>query len=261
MVQILFILLLIVMIIDATMPMADARKFPEIYEEIGLHPFQWWLLMNSSGFGSQIYSTLEWIFPVLVTGMVFYSEQKSSMCKFLVIRKNKKSYFLSHVLAAFLVAFLFFSFLLVINVLVTWCVFPVDTLITEQYEFCIPNEGTFASELYRYGPFIMAIVYSLLNALAMAVYAVFAIALQINLHFRNQYIAIAVPVILVYTITFLLESTGLYSYDMNVILQPRAACVLADALTIRDVCVTFGGWLLIDTVLVVIGIQRNRDIL
>lgn len=260
-VQIMFVVLLVVMILDATMVMADARRFPEVYKELGMNAFRWWLLMNSSGFGFKIFFALNWIFPLLVTGMVFYSEQKSSISKFLIIRKSKNAYFISHICAVFVTAFIFFAVLLLGNVLVTWCTFPTDAPYTQQTQFCIPSPGTFADDLFQYSPLAMAIGYSLLNALAIAVYAVFATALQMIIHFRNQYIAIAVPVILMYTSTFLLESAGLYSYTMNIILQPMAASAMTDIIAAREVFITFAGWILLDIVLVIIGLIRNRDVL
>lgn len=232
------------------------------FETIGANPFQYWLLMNSVGFGNQLYSTLFWVFPVLVTGMVYYSEQKSSMSKFFVIRKSKTAYFISKIGASFVTAFVFFLVLLLINLAVTWCVFPADAPLTEQYKFIVPSAGTFGDKLYQYSPLTMAVGYSVLNALALALLSVFAIALQMIIRFRNQYIAMAVPVILIYTMTFIFDSAEcLYSYDIRMVIQPMAACALNELITVTDILVTFCGWILIDIILVIVGIINNRDVL
>lgn len=261
-VQILFIILLIVMVFDPVSVMFYAHRYPSFYENIGANPFQFWLLMNSASWGNQAYTVLFWVFPVLVTGMIYYTEQKTSMGKFLMIRKSNRAYMTSKIFSTFLFAFAFFMVLLSINLAVTFTLFSADAPITEQYQQLVPNNGTLASVLYQVSPLFMAIVYTFFNALTISIFSVFALAIQMIAKFKNQYIAIVVPVIVLYTITFIFDSVAiLLPYDMRLIIQPRSANAISGLVTGQHVLLTFGVWMLIDVVLVVIGFIRNRDTL
>ena len=88
--------------------------------------------------------------------------------------------------------FVFCMFLLSLNLLLTFLIFDVRAPFTEQYQRLVPNAGTFGYTLYQISPLLMAVVYSFFNSLALALFAVFALAIQMIVKFNNQYVAIVI---------------------------------------------------------------------
>lgn len=260
--QVLFLIILVVMVFDPISVIWEQCRHPEVYQIIGFNSFQYWLLMHSSSWGSQVYNTLFWVFPVLTTGLIYLYEQKSSMAQFLIIRNSKYKYLFSKVYSTFLFVFIFYMLLLSINLVVTFLFLSIDAPITEQYQRLIPNMGTLGYILYKSSPITMAVAYSFFNSIAIAIFSVFILAMQMILKFKNRYIAIVAPVILLYTITYIFDSVEmLLPYDIKIIIQPRSSNAISSLVTGQHFLITFGAWLLIDFVLVVIGIMRNKDIL
>ena len=108
--------------------------------------------------------------------------------------------------------------LIALNLLLTFLIFDVRAPFTEQYQRLVPNAGTFGYTLYQISPLLMAVVYSFFNSLALALFAVFALAIQMIVKFKNQYVAIVIPVILLYAITFAFDSVPLLlPYDLSLI--------------------------------------------
>lgn len=261
-VQITFIFLLVTMLADPISVLIHARRYTGFFENIGANPFQFWLLMNSASWGNKVYNMLFWVIPVLATGMIYYNEQSSSMSKFLVVRKSKLRYMLSKVISVFSFTFVFCMFLLSLNLLLTFLIFDVRAPFTEQYQRLVPNAGTFGYTLYQISPLLMAVVYSFFNSLALALFAVFALAIQMIVKFNNQYVAIVIPVILLYAITFAFDSVPLLlPYDIRIIIQPRSANAITEIVTKQDFEITFCAWIVADSFLTLIGLARNKDIL
>jgi hypothetical protein len=80
--------------------------------------------------------------------------------------------------------------------------------------------------------------------------------------FKNQYVAIVIPVILLYAITFAFDSVPLLlPYDIRIIIQPRSANAITEIVTKKDFEITFCAWIVADSFLTLIGLARNKDIL
>ena len=47
----------------------------------------WWLFMNRTT-GSTIFNTLYWLFPVLLTGLVFFDESKTAIYGIIITKKK-----------------------------------------------------------------------------------------------------------------------------------------------------------------------------
>lgn len=78
----------------------------------------------------------------------------------------------------------------------------------------------------------------------------------------NQYVAIVIPVILLYAITFAFDSVPLLlPYDIRIIIQPRSANAITEIVTKQDFEITFCAWIVADSFLTLIGLARNKDIL
>lgn len=255
-------LLLAIMIIDPISVYWQAAQYPGFFEEIGSNPFQYWLLMNSAGWGNTVFNIVFWALPMFIVCALYYFEQKSSMAMFLMVRKSKISYYTSKFIVAFSSTFIIFASLLLINVLVTYSIFPNQNSFSQQYSFYVPTNGTFAFELYSISPIFMAIIYCLLNAMALAVVSVFYLGIHMLVKFKNQYVAIVVPIVTVYTITFLFDSfIPLWRFNLSLFIQPLASSALTEIITGSDILVTVAIWVLFDVLLLAIGMIKNRDVL
>lgn len=258
----LLIALLLVMIADPISILIQSINQPAVFETLGVNPFQYWILINSASFGGSIFYIGFFIFPVFFSGVIFHSEQSSSISQLLISKKSKTKYFVSKALSFFFFTFIAFSTLLLINVAITYCIFPNTNDFTEQYKFFVPQEGTFAYMLYSINPAFMAVGYSLLNGLALALVSAFYYAVQLIAKFKNQYASLIVPVVLFYVISYVFDTiTFLWNYNLKLIIQPISASALTRIISAQDVGITLMIWFIIDIVLISIGIIRNRDVL
>ena len=90
MVQLTLLLMGIIAVADPLFVRFVYGRHPGFFEQVGANPFQFWLLMNSSGWGHTVYRTLLFIFPVLSTGLIFFHERHSSMYELMVSRKSRR---------------------------------------------------------------------------------------------------------------------------------------------------------------------------
>ncbi len=198
----------------------DGTRYGDFFETTGSHPFQFWLLMQSSNWGNRVYYAFFFLFPVLSTGLIFYHEKSSSVFDWIVTRSHYKTYVLSKAASVFLSTFLNFFILLSVNILVTWLCFSTDAPLTEQYYFYIPKETTFAYGLYQQGPLCMAMFYTFMNAFAIALLALFTLAVHMIVRIRNLYFAVLVPFILMYACNY--ANAALFSnrlqYNLRILL-------------------------------------------
>ena len=238
-------------------------KQPGFVEHIGSNPFQFWLLMNSSGWGHTVYRTLLFVFPVLSTGLLFFYERESSVYELMIVRKSRIQYMISKVYSVFIITFLDFEVIFILNLVITNVCFSADASLTEQYQYLIPKEGTFAKTLYLMDPMMVEIAYSTLNALVIAMLSVFILGIHMICKFRNRYIAFFAPSIILYAANY---AEGLLLKDhMNqnifIIIQPRAASALSSCITTADVITAYALLLVVIAIILLIGYKRNRDAL
>lgn len=256
--QITFVILLMIMIFDPISVYIHGVIYTGFFERIGRNAFQYWLLLNSVSWGFSVYHTLFFILPMLITGMVYYQQKNSSMQLLLATRKNAIGFCLSKVMSTFLFCFIVFFLLFSFNLLVTYIVFPGDAPKTDYYKNVTPKLGTFAYAIFQSSPVAMAFLYIFMNSLAIGIFAVFELSIQMIFNFKNQYISLIVPVLVAYFSIYLFDSqTSLISYNLQMILQPLATAGLTILLTWSNVMMTFAMWILIDFILVIIGIVRN----
>lgn len=262
-VKYMLIILFFIMIVDPISVYVIHARNAIFFETIGANPFQFWLLMNSSNWGYSVYQTLFWVFPAISTGLCYYNERQSSMYEFLIIRNSRVKYYLSKAVAAFSVTLLNFFVLLSLNILVTYSIFRKDAPMTVQYRYLIPYEGMFSYVFYKMNPLYMVILYTFLNALAIALLTLFALAVHEILILENRYVALLFPFILLYLINYvvsLLLSSNL-NYNFRVIIQPRAASAITNTISGKDVLLVFTLMLVVDLILLAVGYIRNREVL
>lgn len=252
-------MLLIIAIFDPITPARYFEKFPQAKLTIGDNPFQFWMLLNSAGWGNHLYNTVFWIMTALFTGLIYHQDKNSSMYMYQITRGNKTAYLMSKFISTGLLSFFVVLVTLEINVFMTYALFPDTTRKTEQYYFNVPLESNFAYDAYSASPLIMVQMYTLMNALAISIFVVFSVCVSMLINFRNRYIAMIIPVIMLYTIGYILNADpDLIVYDIRIILQPLAAAGY-EGMDWRVVFSVFGGWMLLDLLLIGAALYRMRD--
>jgi len=229
-------------------------------EKIGQNPFQFWMLMNSVSWGNNLYNIMFWIIAVLLTGLIYYEDKNTSMYMYQIIRKDKRQYLISKFCSTGLFSFVLILLVLEINIFVTYILFPDTTIITNYYNRLVPHEGSFVYRAFLSQPMNMIQIYTFLNALAMSVFVVFSLCISMLFNFSNRYVAILIPVIFLYGITFIFDSFPmLFEYNIRMILQPRAVSALTTIITWEDVVVVMGGWILVNLILISVIFFKSRD--
>lgn len=225
--------------------------------EYAQNPFMWWMFMNM-GTGSTVYNTLYWVFPVLLTGLVFFDERNSTIYGVLITKGNRVSYFVSKVMSVFLVSFVSLTCIFLLNLVLVYAFCPANVPIED---YLVPKEGSFALPLFQKGSFQMAVIYNLLHSLAMAALAVLSLCMHMVFKFKNKYIAILVPPLVMYVINFAAQTTGFMKYCLTILLQPVAASASTEILSMESLTLVFSGLLVAIILGFCLGVGRNRDVL
>ena len=107
----------------------------------------------------------------------------------------------------------------------------------------------------------MMLGYTFLNAAALALFSLFTLALQMMFRFPNIYVAIIVPIVVLFLFSYGMDAfPWLFHYNMRMLLQPMAATALSEILSAQDLAITFGGWAVIDAILLFLGVHRRREV-
>lgn len=251
---------LIIMIVDPLLIRLNNLRYKNA--DSPLNPFMYWILFPT-GWGNQIYRALFWLLPVIATGLVFYSEQSSSVMKLSIIRGSWRRYYWSKALSLFLFTFVSFFALFIINILVTYLVFDPDAPRTGQYMFYIPQEGTFVRPFYDAAPIYECVLYAFINALAIALMSLSALAMHAVLKLKNSYIALLVPAVVIYAVQYgFFWFTGFAeNIHIGVLTQPIAVSISDYITTSSDVIFAYALLAGVDVVLLLIGYFREREYL
>lgn len=225
--------------------------------EIAPNPFMWWLFMNR-GIGSTIFNSLRWLFPALLTGLVFFDERRSSIHGILITKGSRTAYWFSKILSVFLVSFISLAIIFLLNLILVYMVCPATAPISD---YLIPKAGSLAHFLYQKNPLIMAITYNILHAFAMAVLSVFYVCLQMVFKSKNRYIAILLPPLLMYAADFAVQLLLGVQYSLTVLLQPVAASALSVTLSSNYFILAFGSLIIVSTICFFVGCRTGRDVL
>ncbi|WP_289137375.1 hypothetical protein [uncultured Brevibacillus sp.] len=254
------ILLFAISIIDPITVFIQFSNYVGSAERIGQNPFQFWMLMNSVSWGNNLYNYMFWIFAVLLTGLIYFEDKNTSFYMYQITRKSRNQYLTSKLTSTWLFSFILMLLVLEVNLIVTYTLFPDTAAKTEYFYRLVPSEGSFAYESFSAHPIYMAQIYTFLNALAMSIFVLFSLCLHMLFKFTNRYVALLIPVIILYGISFIFDSfPGLFSYNIRMILQPRATSALSTIITWENVYVVIGGWVLVNCLLISIIFLKSRD--
>ncbi|WP_025681598.1 hypothetical protein [Paenibacillus massiliensis] len=258
--KVIITLLLAIAIIDPITVSMHFSKYLDSAERIGQNPFQFWMLMNSVSWGNNVYNIGFWILAVLLTGLIYYEDYNTSMYMYQITRKSKNQYLISKLISTWLFSFVLMLLVLEVNLVVTYTLFPDTRAMTEYYYGLVPSKGSFVYGAFLIHPVYMAQIYTFLNAFAMSIFVVFSLCVHMLFKFSNRYVALLIPVIILYAISFIFDSyPSLFAYNIRMILQPRAVSALSTIITWEDVIVAVGGWVLINCILISIIFMRSRD--
>ena len=216
------------------------------------------------GIGNRIYMNLFWWLPVISTGLVFYSEQNSSVLELSVIRGNWRRYYFSKILSLFLFTFISFFILFIVNILVTYIVFDTNAPKTGQYEWYIPKEGTFAYPFYKANPVYMCILYSFINALAIALMSILMFFFQAVIKLKTKYIALLVPAVVLYAVQYTISwfmGDNDHAHLLTIVQPLIAGPVTNTITTLSDVISTYTIIAIIDFVFILIGYFREKELI
>ncbi|MEC0229092.1 hypothetical protein [Paenibacillus alba] len=253
-------LLLAIAIIDPITVSMYFSKDIGTAKTIGQNPFQFWMLMNSVSWGNNLYNIMFWILATLLTGLIYYEDKNTSMYMYQIIRKGKSKYLISKFFSTGLFSFILILLVLEINILVTYMLFPDTTVMTDYYDRLVPHEGSFVYKAFLSNPINATQIYSLLNALAMSIFVVFAQCISMLFKISIRYVALLIPVIILYGINFIFDSfPGLFAYNIRMILQPRAVSALTTIITWENVIVVMGGWIVVNLILISVIFLKSRN--
>lgn len=241
-------ILLIVVIID---PLTMRQE----YALFG-NPFMWWLFMNR-GVGSTIFNTLHWVFPVLLTGLVFFDERKTAIYGVLITKKKRSTYFMSKIVSVFIVTFISLLCLFLLNLLLVYITCP-STMEIEEY--LIPKAETFAAYFFSKSPLCMALFYNVLHALSMALLSVLYLSIHMMMKSKYKYLAFILPPLLMHVLNYVTQIVIGVEYSLTYIIQPVAASAGSTIVGSSNLIAVFTTLILIDIVCFFIGSERNRDI-
>ncbi|OLS02214.1 hypothetical protein [Tissierella creatinophila] len=260
MVRLTILILLAISILDPLTVLNHFSRDPNMMKEIGKNPFQFWMLMNSVSWGNNLYNTMFWIFPVLLTGLIYFDDKNTSMYMLQVTRDSKNKYIMSKLLSTWLFSFIVMLVALEINIIVTYKLFSENMMLSEHYHRIAPNKGTFVYNAFSSNPMKMVQIYTVLNAFAISIFSVFSICIHMIFKLTNRYIALLMPVIILYGIRFIFDSLPmLFIYNIRMILQPRATSALEFIITWKSVILTFGVWILVNCILTLFIFVKSRD--
>lgn len=254
------IVLLAIAMIDPITVWTHFSENTDLSNNIGLNPFQFWMLMNSVSWGNNLYNMMFWVLAVLLTGLTYYEDKNTSMYMFQVTRKSRNQYLISKLASTWLFSFILMLLVLEINLIITYMIFPDISVMTEYYYRLAPKEGTFVYESFAANPIYMTQIYTFLNALAMSIFVLFSLCLHMLFNFSNRYVALLIPVIILYGISFIFDSfPELFGYNIRMILQPRATSALSTIITWENVLIVMGGWVFVNGLLISIIFFKSRD--
>lgn len=215
----------------------------------------WWLFMNRTT-GSTIFNTLYWLFPVLLTGLVFFDESKTAIYGIIITKKKRCVYLCSKAVSVFLfLSLVRYSYFCSIFFVYVTC--PSSM---ELSETMIPHTGTFSALLFQKSPLYEAVTYVILHAFALSLLTVLYLAIQMIVKAKNKYMAFILPPIIMYVLDYLTQ-TAAQTYSVTMALQPMVARATSFVITIEDIAIIFGALLAIDIVCLFIGNRRNRDVI
>ena len=226
----------------------------------GINAYQYWLFNFPGGIGFKVYHTLFLLFPVLSTGFILFYDQKTSFKIYSIVKESKATYLTSKVISVFLVTMVNSIISFLINTIITFFIFPQNSVMTDIYWMFIPVKHSAANFFYEISPVLSAFFFAFLNSLALSVLAALTVIIHMIFRFPNIYVAFFFFFILYLLITYGSDFLLPKRFVLRSILQPLNSCY-EGAAQLKDILLVFGGYLILEISLFAIAYKRNRDII
>ena len=147
-----------------------------------------------------------------------------------------------------------------INILITFSIFPQNSIMTDVYRMFIPIEHSAANFFYEISPVLSAVFFAFLNSLALSVLAALTVIIHMIFRFPNIYVAFFVPSILCLLITYGSDFLLPKRFVLRNFLQPLNSCY-EGAAQLKDILLVLSGYFILEILLFTIAYRRNRDII
>ena len=134
----------------------------------GINAYQYWLFNFPGGIGFKVYHALFLLLPVLSTGFILFYDQKTSFKIYNIVKQGRAIYLTSKVISVFLVTMVNSIVSFSINILITFSIFPQNSIMTDVYRMFIPIEHSAANFFYEISPVLSAVFFAFLNSLALS---------------------------------------------------------------------------------------------
>lgn len=263
MIKMLLVSMLLIMLGDPLFVYLKYGRDDNFINSIGANSFQFWTLMNSSGWGNTVFYAFLYVFPVLSSGALYFQERKSSFCECSIIRCGLLKYHLSKILAIFSATIINFLTILSFNLIVVHILFSSEAAKTEQYYLLLPKDGTFAKILYDISPIYMEIFYTFITALVIAFLAIFVLGIQMIICFDRLSTSLFIPIIILYIMEYFLSVIFKKNlqYVLSVMIQPRAQGALVNIIQWQHYASVLGILIIVTILVNVIAYRKNLEIL
>lgn len=226
----------------------------------GINAYQYWLFNFPGGIGFKVYHALFLLLPVLSTGFILFYDQKTSFKIYNIVKQGRAIYLTSKVISVFLVTMVNSIVSFSINILITFSIFPQNSIMTDVYRMFIPIEHSAANFFYEISPVLSAVFFAFLNSLALSVLAALTVIIHMIFRFPNIYVAFFVPSILFQLITYGSDFLLPKRFVLRNFLQPLNSCY-EGAAQLKDILLVLSGYFILEILLFTIAYRRNRDII
>ena len=205
----------------------------------GINAYQYWLFNFPGGIGFKVYHALFLLLPVLSTGFILFYDQKTSFKIYNIVKQGRAIYLTSKVISVFLVTMVNSIVSFSINILITFSIFPQNSIMTDVYRMFF---------------------FAFLNSLALSVLAALTVIIHMIFRFPNIYVAFFVPSILCLLITYGSDFLLPKRFVLRNFLQPLNSCY-EGAAQLKDILLVLSGYFILEILLFTIAYRRNRDII
>ncbi|SFB37808.1 hypothetical protein SAMN05216249_12821 [Acetitomaculum ruminis DSM 5522] len=215
-----------------------------------LHPvtvFEGWMDSTSSFLQPYLYYM---ILPLLVSGAYadsFFLEKKSGYLKNVLIRESKKRYYLSKIIAVFIIGGIVFVAPLIINFCMTAAVLPTFTpSITNSMS--APDNMSFLYELYYTFPLLYVFIFMVIDFIYAGLTA--CIAMLCGFYVEHRFLIYAMPFVVWMFLHSALCTLGFDDYSPVHFLNPGYSSVKGQSIVI---------YLLIFIIFIFLILKKNQS--
>ena len=196
------------------------------------------------------------VFPILVIlpfSASFYQDVQSGYVKHVFTRIDKKKYFIAKYITVFFAGFITVMSILVLNFLMVAMFIPAIKPEITAFTFPVCDSNFLWSEIYRETPYIYLLMYSLIDAAFLGIWA--TVPLTISHFAKHKFSALAGSAVLYYLINYVFLEMHLLSFmPENFLRQYQPIRVDIEVIIIEIILILFINFG------VFVGIGAHKDV-